>query len=46
MADLVTIIDTREQNSLPFSLPIEQGTLATGDYSVKGQRWTPKIGQV
>ena len=31
MADLMTIIiDTREQNPLPFSLPTERGTLTTG----------------
>ena len=37
MADLMTIIiDTREQNPLPFSLMAERVTLATGDYPVKG----------
>ena len=32
----VTIIDTREQTPLSFSLPTERGTLTTGDYSIKG----------
>jgi len=30
------VIDTREKAPLAFSLPNERGTLATGDYSVKG----------
>lgn len=32
----VIVIDTREQAPLSFSLPAERGTLATGDYSLKG----------
>ncbi|MEW6262165.1 MAG: ERCC4 domain-containing protein [Thermodesulfobacteriota bacterium] len=30
------VIDTREQDPLTFTLPMERGTLVTGDYSVKG----------
>ncbi len=33
---LVIIVDTREQDPLKFTLPSEQGTLTTGDYSIKG----------
>jgi len=33
---LTIITDTREQNPLTFSFPAERGTLATGDYSIKG----------
>ena len=38
MADLMPtiIIDTREQNPLPFSLPTERGTLALEGYPLKG----------
>jgi len=32
----LAIIDTREQNPFPFSLPTGRRTLATEDYSVKG----------
>src|SRR5262245_53638406 len=36
-SQLVAIIDTREQHELNLApLPTERGTLATGDYSVKG----------
>ncbi|MEW6267300.1 MAG: ERCC4 domain-containing protein [Thermodesulfobacteriota bacterium] len=30
------VIDTREQDPLSFSLPVERGTLTTWDYSIKG----------
>lgn len=30
------IVDSREQNAFDFSLPVEIGTLTTGDYSVRG----------
>jgi len=33
---LIIIVDTREQAPLKFALPSEQGTLTTGDYSIKG----------
>jgi ERCC4-type nuclease len=39
LADMqpVVVIDTREQDPLPFSrLAAERGTLATGDYSIRG----------
>lgn len=32
----IIVIDTREQAPLAFSLPMETGTLVTGDYSIKG----------
>ncbi len=33
----VVVVDTREQSPLPFvNCPSETGTLATGDYSVRG----------
>jgi ERCC4-type nuclease len=36
-ANLVAIIDTREQNPLDLSpMRMERGTLATGDYSLRG----------
>jgi ERCC4-type nuclease len=34
--DITIIIDTREQDPLRFTLPVERGTLTTGDYSMKG----------
>ena len=34
--NMIIVIDTREQAPLPFTLPTERGTLATGDYSIKG----------
>ena len=33
---IIIVVDTREQLPLTFSIPTERGTLATGDYSVKG----------
>jgi len=33
---LKILIDTREQEPLSFTLPVERGTLTTGDYSIKG----------
>ena len=32
------IIDTREQRPLELEMPVEVGTLDTGDYSIKGMR--------
>ena len=44
MADhLLTIIGTLEQAPLPFSLPTERETLATGDHSVKGLEWVVAV---
>jgi len=34
--NLTIITDTREQNPLSFSLPVEGAALKTGDYSIKG----------
>jgi len=36
MAAPATITNIREQALLPFSLPTERGTLATGNHSLKG----------
>jgi len=33
---ITVVIDTREQNPYTFSCPVEAGTLATGDYSIRG----------
>ena len=34
--NITIIIDTREQDPLTFTLPVERGTLTTGDYSIRG----------
>ncbi len=34
--NLTIVVDSREQNSLSFTLPVEKGSLITGDYSIKG----------